>query len=101
MLTTAPPAMLWPAPVATAESRTTVVALGIARIARVVVVIVPAAFVCGIVSVMPTCNWLASATVSVAVLDWAPTTVAVRGGQAAASRVTQAFGSFSTPFCWP
>ena len=99
MLTTAPLATLWPAAVATAESRTTVVELGIATIARVVSVIVPVAFVCGIVSVMPTCSWLALATVSVAVFDWSPTTAAVRGGQAAASRVTQAFGSFSTPFC--
>ena len=64
-------------------------------------VIVPAAFVCGIVSVMPTCSWLELATVSVAVFDWPPTTAAVRGGQAAVSRVTQAFGSFSTPFWTP
>ena len=77
------------------------VALGIARIARVTLVVAPAASVCGIVSVMPTCSWLVSATVSVAVFDWSPTTAAVRGGQAAASRVTQAFGSFSTPFWMP
>jgi hypothetical protein len=101
MLTTAPSATVWPAAVATGESSTTVVASGIARIARVVLVIVPDEFVCGIVSVMATCNWLALATVSDAVADWAPTTVAVRGGQAAVSRVTHAFGSFSTPFWMP
>ena len=63
--------------------------------------IVPFAFVCGIVSVMPTFSWLVLATVSVAVFDWSPTTAAVRGGQAAVSRVTQAFGWFSTPFWTP
>ena len=41
MLTAAPLATRWPAVVATAVSRTTVVALGIATIARVVLVIVP------------------------------------------------------------
>jgi hypothetical protein len=50
---------------------------------------------------MPTFSALVLATVSVAVFDWSPTTAAVRGGQAAVSRVTQAFGWFSTPFWTP
>jgi predicted branched-subunit amino acid permease len=87
--------------VATADERTTVVALGIELIVRVVFVIVPFAFVCGIVSVKPSCSWLVSATASVAVFDWSPTTVAVRGGQLAASRATHPFGSFSTPLAMP
>src|SRR5262245_33193251 len=101
MLRTAPPATVWPAVVATAVARTTLVASGIATISRVVLVIVPFAFVCGIVSVMLTFIWLVSPTVSVAVFDCAPATVAVRGGQKAVSRVTHAFGWFSTPFWTP
>ena len=70
-------------------------------ITRVVLVIVPLALVCGIVSVWPTRNGAALATVSVAVFDWSPVTVVWRGGQVAASRTTHDFGRFSTPLSWP
>ena len=51
-------------------------------ITRVVLVIVPSAFVCGIVSVVPTRNGAAEATVSVAVLTASVETVDSRGGHA-------------------
>ena len=64
-------------------------------------VIVPLAFVDGMVSCWPTMNGLVATTVIVAVLDWSPVTVVWRGGQVAASRTTQDFGWFSTPLSWP
>jgi hypothetical protein len=71
-------------------------------ITRVVLVIVPFAFVCGTVSVKPIRNGPAFATVSVAVFECSPATVDSRGGQAPGSvRTTHDFGRFSTPFCWP
>src|SRR5215211_2042900 len=68
-LTVAPSATFWPAAVATADASTRCVASGIAVMTRVVVVIVPDAFVCGTVSVNPSGKALVSATVSVAVFD--------------------------------
>ena len=99
-LTVAPSTTRWPAPVATADARVSVLpAMFVIR--RVVLVIVPLAFVWGIVSVKPIRNGLVSATVSVAVLDCSPVTVDWRGGRALASRTTHDFGRFSTPFCCP
>ncbi len=91
-LTIAPLTTRWPAAVATGVASTTWVESGIDVITRVVFVIVPVEFVCGIVSVKPSSSALVSATVSVAVFEWSPTTVASRGGHAVASRTTQDFG---------
>ena len=65
--TTAPLTTRWPAVVATADASVSVLP-AMFVITRVVLVIVPLALVCGTVSVVPTANGLASATVSVAVL---------------------------------
>ena len=102
-LTVAPSTTRWPAAVATADASVSVLPATFV-IRRVVLVIVPLAFVCGIVSVKPIRNGLVSATVSVAVLDCSPVTVDWRGGHSVppfSERTTHDFGRFSTPFCCP
>src|SRR5262249_31001605 len=65
--TIAPPAAFCPAVVAPALASTRRVESGMSVIKRVVLVIIPLAFVCGTVSVKPSGNGDVSATVSVAV----------------------------------
>ena len=72
-LTVAPSTTRWPAVVATADARVSVLPAMLV-ITRVVLVIVPSALVCGTVRVKPIRNGLVSATASVAVLDCSPVT---------------------------
>src|SRR5262245_56324563 len=100
-LAVAPPATREPAAVATAAPSMTCVESGTAQIAIVEFVTAPVVLVTGIVSDVPYESWLESWTIRMFVFDWSPSTIAVRGGHAFASRTTHARGSFSTPFCTP